>query len=308
MFKLTRLQLFAIVSGIIVVVAGFLFWREIPSLLYNVWFGLSSGGLETVRTMHDFPIIPLLIVTLGIASIVSALKKGRHLPILVSACFGVIATLSLWFYYDMYESFIHTQVYGVPLGWLVCFSRTPPGWNIGGTAFIQLIIDVAFWSVIFGMRFLVKRKEGLVLSGLILGIVSYLIFVLVFIVGLLVNPYFPTPMENPSALVDMLFGIVHFTFSAHLFAWYYPYAGVDNPAFLALSVLTAILGFVGIVLTYTVWRKIRLGESAMKKGVIGGVMMILGSPLLFGFIGGILTILGAVDSVNETNEAPSNDI
>ena len=73
-----------------------------------------------------------------------------------------------------------------------------------------------------------------------------------------------------------------------------------GPLIVGIAVFFYIVGLIGVILTYLAWHHAKEGVTSYRAGMIGGVMMIIGSTLLFGFVGGILAIIGVVESKQES--------
>jgi len=74
---------------------------------------------------------------------------------------------------------------------------------------------------------------------------------------------------------------------------------VNGSLIVGLAVFFYIIGLVGVILTYLAWHRTKDGIASYRAGLVGGVMMIIGSTLLYGFVGGILAIIGSVESEQE---------
>ncbi len=143
-----------ILSGLIVIAIGFTFLIYLPVSLVEL-IGFSSYSL---RIVHGIPVVPIVVILIGISSIATYFIEKMSPEIFFYICTGVIITSSTFGMTPavggVYEFPSFSVVkHGLPFGWLVytyaynpIFSGSQLGFH--GIEIILYFIDVAFWAYI----------------------------------------------------------------------------------------------------------------------------------------------------------------
>jgi hypothetical protein len=239
-------------------------------------FGITmAAGLGISFGLTDFPfaiysILPLIVRGIIFGAVFAALYN--FLPGTTSVKKGVVLSAFLW------VVAVIQIIYTTP-GW----PWTPNGFSGSGTYYSGMISLSLIWLALAGIisalafgaltgllwgRFrgkeLEEERKGrpVLLVSFILGGVMWALSAISFIIGVVIGE---APIIEPGP-----------------FWWY----GV-------LFASVVFIGFPGWVLTLVAWRKTRRGESGLKPGVAGGIIMALTGQML---LPGILAIIGGVFS------------
>ena len=240
-------------------------------------FGITmAAGLRISFGLTDFPfviysILPLIVRGIVFGAVFAALYN--HLPGVTSIVKGVVLPVFLWIVT------VIQVIYTTP-GW----PWTPNGISGSGTYYsgtvslssVGLALAGIISALVFGMlvgaiwnrlkaKKVTEERNGrpVLLVSFILGGVLWALGAVAFLIGVVI---FGGPViEEPGP-----------------FWWY----GI-------LFVSVAFLGLPGWVLALVAWRKTKKGESGLKFGVAGGVIMALTGLML---LPGVLAITGGVFS------------
>lgn len=148
------------VSGMVVIVVGVLLAVEAPSLLVEYTYTTDDYWGYSMTYITRFPILPIIMMTLGASTFAMALRGYRHLSLLTSLCSGLVVT---WLTSMLPRSpgFRITK-FGYPLGWLARMTppmSIPP--YIMGIIALPFLIDLALWSLVaWAIIFSVNRIKA----------------------------------------------------------------------------------------------------------------------------------------------------
>lgn len=150
-------KLLAAFSGLSVIVVGALLAVQAPSLLIEYTYGNRGVGYS-IKYITYSPILPTIIVFLGILTFALALREYRHLLLLTSLCLSLIITSLTSTYFNAHVA--HAAKFGYPLGWLVwiipSFPQAEP--QIMGVIALPFLIDLVLWSlIVWAVMFLISR-------------------------------------------------------------------------------------------------------------------------------------------------------
>jgi hypothetical protein len=248
-------------------------------------FGITmAAGLGISFGLTDFPfaiylILPLIVRGIIFGAVFAALYN--FLPGTTSVKKGVVLSAFLW------VVAVIQIIYTTP-GW----PWTPNGFSGSGTYYSGMISLSSIWLALAGIisalafgaltgllwgRFrgkeLAEERKGrpVLLVSFILGGLMWVLSAIGFIIGVVIGG---APIIEPGLL------------------WWY---GV-------LFASVVFIGFPGWILTLVAWRKTRRGESGLKPGVAGGIIMALTGQML---LPGILAIIGGVFSGRKPVTEPS---
>jgi hypothetical protein len=294
--KIVSLRILTVVSSLILFLTGVvLFNLSVPLVVQSIHI---SETVQIYNDYHNTPILPIGILLFSSGAILFAFKSKRSLPILSSACVGMVITLSLWWLTND-GGFVTVGVYGGPMGWLL-YDSGHNGGGLIGIIILNFLVNVFFWSSIVGTLFMVSRSEGLLLCSVILGSLGLSISVLAFFTSLF---QMIGMVDVFHGLQNVLYGLASMTSSFQLLKWVTPLYPYGSPLLLLIPMVFLIIGDIGTYFIYIAWKKSQKGQLAYRTGITGGILMFAGSVLLFGFVAGILAILGAVESKysNETS-------
>ena len=273
-------------GGIYIVISVIL---ELTGFSDQFWTITMAAGLGIHLELMD----PSFVITLILTNIVPYVLRGiifgavfaalyNFLPGTKSVIKGIVLSSFLWIVAVI-------QVIYTTLGW----PWTPNGFSGSGTYYSGMIslssVGLALTGIISALAFgaltgflwgrfrgkeLAEERKGrpVLLLGFALGIWMWVSGVVVFFMNVVFRG-FPV-IEQPGP-----------------FWWY---------GILAASVV--FLGLPGWVLTLVAWRKTKRGESGLKLGVAGGVIMALTGVML---LPGVLAIIGGVLSGRKPAIEPS---
>jgi len=241
-----------------------------------------AAGLRTSLELMD----PSFVITLILVFIVPYVLRGiifgvvfaalyNYLPGVTSIVKGVVLSSFLWIIA------VIQAIYTTP-GW----AWHADGFSGSGTYYSGMISLSSVWlalagiisALVFGTlvgaiwnrlkaKKVTEEREGrpVLLVSFIFGVLMWALSAIGFIIGVVIRV---APLIEPGP-----------------FWWY----GV-------LAVSVAFLGLPGWVLALVAWRKTKRGESGLKWGVAGGVMMALTGHML---LPGLLAIIGGVFSARK---------
>jgi hypothetical protein len=146
--------------GYALIGVGMMLAAILPSGAIGVPFP-TEFQLENYVLLRFFPLVPLLAVILGGATIwsVNRLSKTRELFILLSV--GYLLTLSsFWVGASVPGSYV--KGLGFPLSWILLLGLPKRPVEVLGTSVIAFLFDLVLWTVFLdSMRFaLQKRRMG----------------------------------------------------------------------------------------------------------------------------------------------------
>jgi len=300
-----------VVSSILIIFAGIVLFMKVPSLWVRIYQmekissmsgqnGFSYGGGNMGVT--DVPLFPAFLILFGLVSMILVYKLKTHLNLFAYINFGVLVTLSfVWL--PNYTELMYAQDYGAPLGWLSYYydhieiTGGNPEVGISG---LDFLINAGFWSTVIGAPYLAKKGKSLLAAGFLLGYTGFLLSLVFYVVQIIDSMLWGT-IQGFSYVETFLYNINSWTSSVMLFkkVFIFNTSSVNSPLLVGIAAFFYLVGLIGVVLTYLAWHRTGDNVKSYREGIIGGVMMIIGSTLLFGFVGGILAIIGAVESKQE---------
>lgn len=296
------IRLLIVVSSILIIIAGIILLLKATSLWVRTYeMSASSLGFGSI-TITDAPVLPAFLILFGITSIFMAYRLKNHLNLLACANLGVAIALSfVWF--PIYTGLMYAQDYGAPVGWLSYYydhieiSGGSPEVGVYG---LDFLVSAGFWSMIVGTPFIARRGKSLLSVAFLVGAIGYIFSFALYFVQITDSMFFATS-QSFSFVESFLFYINSMSSSQLLLQTVYPSetALTNSPLIIGMAVFFYTVGFVGIVSTYFACHQTEDNMKSYREGIIGGIMMIIGSTLLFGFVGGILAIMGAVESKQE---------
>jgi len=256
------------------------FFPFVPHFLHGTGLTLFTWGAlmdpSFVITLILTNIIPYILRGIVFGVVFAALYN--FLPGTTSVKKGVVFSSFLWIVA------VIQVIYTTP-GW----PWTPNGFSGSGTYYSGMISLSSVWPALAGIisalvfgtlvgaiwnrlkaKKVTEEREGrpVLLVSFILGVLMWVISAIGFIVGVVIGG---------APLIELI--------EPGPFWWY----GI-------LFVSVAFLGLPGWVLTLVAWRKTKKGESGLKFGVAGGVIMALTGLML---LPGVLAITGGVFSGRE---------
>jgi len=302
-----------VVSSILIIFAGIVLFLKAPSLWVRIYemekipsmpgqSGFSYGGGSMGVT--DVPLFPAFLILFGLVSMILVYKLKTHLNLFACINFGVLVTLSfVWL--PNYTQLMYAQDYGAPMGWLEYYydhieiTGGSPEVGIFG---LDFLLNAGFWSTVIGAPYLAKKGKSLLAAGFLLGYIGYLLSLVFYVVQIIDSMLWGT-IQGFSYVETFLYSINSWASSVMLFkeVFIFNTSSVNSSLLVGEAVFFYLVGLIGVVLTYLAWHRTKDGVASYRAGLVGGVMMIIGSTLLFGFVGGILAIIGAVESRQESS-------
>jgi hypothetical protein len=254
-----------IIISVIIAVIGREFWY-LSDFIYAAGLGIHLEFMDLLGVI--FPILSYIVRGILFGAVFAALY--HYLPGVNSIVKGVVLSSFLWMLA------VIEAIYTTP-GW----AWHGDGFSGSGTYYSGMIslssVGLALAGIISALVFgaltgflwdrfrgkeLTEERRGrpVLLVSFILGGVMWALLATGFIIGVVIEG---APLIEPGPF------------------WWYN----------MLAVLVVFLGLPGWVLTLVGWRKTKRGESGLKWGVAGGVMMALTGFML---LPGVLAIIGGV--------------
>jgi len=154
------LRLLTAASAMIVVAVGATLATKAPCLLVEH----IEEEYYSITPITPFPILPALMVVVGVLTFASAVRGQRLLSPPTAVCLGLFIT-SLTFWVPAGESAWRIDRYGSPAGWLA-WSTGLPGMkpHIMGVIALPFLVDLTFWTVVagviaFDVRWVVRSRR-----------------------------------------------------------------------------------------------------------------------------------------------------
>ena len=255
-------------------------WWSIPYFIYAA--GLHPFSLMAL-TDPSFVIFPLILPYLVRGIVFGAVFAALYnfLPGTASVKKGVVLSSFLWI-----VALIEV-IYTTPGGPWTDNGISGAGTYYSGTVISLSSISLALAGIIsalvfgavtgflwdrFRARKMTEERKGspILLGSFILGVVTWVVLALLFLVGVVISG---APAINPGMWWSDL-----------------------------LATLVVFLGLPGWILALVAWMKTKRGESGLKLGVAGGVIMALTGIML---LPGALAIIGGVLSGRKPATEPS---